>query len=616
MSDRARWFEILFSSSPADHDSAEAGVRAYYQAAELAPPRIVWMDSPASACYAVLLLCAQQDRLMAQIAAALEQVPASRESMARVREKLCQSLDIADWKEAAAIMGPPLEGVGSPVRQNVRGKITLARIALWQDPTAAMGKLAEDELYQAETKFWTVVVQALQTSGSMLARSASRMYHLAWMAMDEARVGDAAAPPLLSALWQIARSAGPWWPFLNGAIITERPLEVHHNARWLLERGDGPAILYRDGWKVYAWEGGKFPEKWIMQPESIPAGKLKEAGASFRAYLESRGISAVSARKAALKPSALFKTDLPSDNEARLEILRSHANGKLPLFDRYQNGEREQVWKDLVKLGAAVRTDPHAADALAVAYETMRRVEANIRTLIERLHQLGYRFHTDQSDWQERQGQIESALAMNPQVSEQGSRSPHVRRVFDLMQSARSVLQTQFDAAKRTPRDTAIRAHVPPVAGTAKQIRKIEKKAGILPLSLRAFYEVVGSVDLIGEHSALAPSGGAISPDPLVVYSVEDALADAEQFDADDDDRHVVIAPDDLHKANVSGGEPYEIAVPDERADGEFLNERHGLFFVEYLRLAFRFGGFSGYEGYDRDVPAEIKMLAEGLGEF
>lgn len=614
---RARWFETLFSTSAANHDSAEAAIRAYYQAAELeSSGPIIWMDSLAEACYAVLLVCAPHDRLMDQIVEALDKVPGLRRDLARVRERICQALAIADWKEASSIMGRPLEGTGSPIRHNVRGKITLARISLWQDPTAAMGKLAEDDLFLAEGRFWTVVASALQTTGTMLARSISRMYHLAWMAMDQARVGEVAPPPLLSSLWQVAQSAGPWWPFLSGAIITERPLEVHHNAQWLLERGDGPAIRYRDGWKVYAWEGYHYPEKWIMQPESIPVTKLKQTGASFRSYLATRGINFISATKVSLKPSPLFKVDLPFDREERIKFLRNHANGKLPLYDRYQNGERQQVWDELVKLGGAVRTDPHAADALAVAFETMRRVEENTHIIIERLHSLGYQFVTEQSHWQNRGRQIESVLAINPQVSEQGLRSPHVRRVFDMVQSARGILQSQFDAARQTQRDTSIRAHVPPSIDVTKQISKIEKKVGTLPLSLRAFYEVVGSIDLIGQHPSLAPHGGSISPDPLVVYSVQDALADAEQLESDDDDRHVIVAPDDLHKANVSGGEPYEIAVPDERADAELLNERHGLFFVQYLRLAFRFGGFPGYEGYDRDVPGEIAALTQAFRDF
>ena len=59
-----------------------------------------------------------------------------------------------------------------------------------------------------------------------------------------------------------------------------------------------------------------------------------------------------------------------------------------------------------------------------------------------------------------------------------------------------------------------------------------------------------------------------------------------------------------------------DVALPDLRADGKLLNERHRLFFVDYLRLCFRFGGFPGYEGIDRGIPAQIAALSEGLLQF
>jgi hypothetical protein len=77
----------------------------------------------------------------------------------------------------------------------------------------------------------------------------------------------------------------------------------------------------------------------------------------------------------------------------------------------------------------------------------------------------------------------------------------------------------------------------------------------------------------------------------------------------------LILPPDDLHKSNVSGGEPYEIGVPDPAADARVLNERHDLLFVDYLRLCFRFGGFPGYEGRT-GLPPEIDRLREGLVEF
>ena len=66
-------------------------------------------------------------------------------------------------------------------------------------------------------------------------------------------------------------------------------------------------------------------------------------------------------------------------------------------YDRYQAGEHQRVWSDLIALGEAVRKEPIYADALAVARETMRRAQSNIENLIDRLHSVGYRFQTEQS---------------------------------------------------------------------------------------------------------------------------------------------------------------------------------------------------------------------------
>jgi len=246
---------------------------------------------------------------------------------------------------------------------------------------------------------------------------------------------------------------------------------------------------------------------------------------------------------------------------------RAHAGGTLPLFDRYQAGAHREVWQELVSLGDRVREDPIAADALAVAYETMRRVESNVRTLAERLGTMGYRFVDDPSE-----------LGASP-----------------------------------------TRPHVPPPADIQKRVIAFEKEFGTLPLSLRAFYEVVGEVNFIGQHPTLDPAGNSVAADPLLVYGLDDGIVEYDEGDEDDGEEGrpsaVTIAPDDLHKANTSGGDPYEMAIPDLRADGELLNERHSLFFVDYLRLCCRFGGFPSYDGAAK-VPAEIGRLAAGLVDF
>ena len=75
------------------------------------------------------------------------------------------------------------------------------------------------------------------------------------------------------------------------------------------------------------------------------------------------------------------------------------------------------------------------------------------------------------------------------------------------------------------------------------------------------------------------------------------------------------FAPDALHKANVSGGDPYSFAVPNRAADALVEGEPHGVNFVEYLRIAIAWGGFPGWER-QASCPSEIERLREGLRPF
>ncbi len=214
-------------------------------------------------------------------------------------------------------------------------------------------------------------------------------------------------------------------------------------------------------------------------------------------------------------------------------------------LERYRSGEYEQVWNDLQALGAAVRQEPHYSDAKEVAAETMRRVRRNCERLVSRLRSAGY--------------------------------------IFGLYPDGSRGYYTQGPL-------------VPPSDKMRRDLAGLEERVGPLPLSLVAFWQEVGSVDLVGMHPSKRDG-----LDPLVVYSPEDAIAelDSREDEEEGSDRiEIFLAPDDLHKDNVSGGEPYSAALPDPSADFPFLYERHHLHFVPYLRLAIlRWGGFPGLDG-------------------
>src|SRR5512135_903168 len=116
-------------------------------------------------------------------------------------------------------------------------------------------------------------------------------------------------------------------------------------------------------------------------------------------------------------------------------------------LERYHNGEYEQVWNELQALGPDVRQEPHYSPALAVAAETMSRVQRNCQLIVSRLRSIGYIFG----------------------IYPDGSRGYYTQGPL-----------------------------VPPSARTHSDCADLEARAGPIPLSLTAFWQQVGSVDFVG----------------------------------------------------------------------------------------------------------------------
>lgn len=247
-------------------------------------------------------------------------------------------------------------------------------------------------------------------------------------------------------------------------------------------------------------------------------------------------------------------------------------------------GEREKVWQELIALGEV--NGPLAEDARAVARETMTRARTNIERLIELLPKNGYKF----------------------------SYEP--------------------DAKKRQPywAGDSAKMHEPPAKDVAKTLDRVEKLVGRLPLSLRAWWEVVGSVNMIGDGPEEWPSDIERDPlfmDPPLLQGIEyqwerwkeEEEEEEDDFDAEDCKRlgldpddfegfWIDIAPDDYHKANCSGGNPYRIKIVP-AADAKWDGANHDAkYFVGYLRQSFHWCGFAGVARLEK-IPNSMMQVIE-----
>ncbi len=186
---------------------------------------------------------------------------------------------------------------------------------------------------------------------------------------------------------------------------------------------------------------------------------------------------------------------------------------------RYRAGASIQVWRELLTLGAQVREPTFSEDAYTVALETMHRVRHNVEVVHERLQQLGYEF------W-----------------------------VPDHL-------------------------HVSPSGDVPAMLAEVERLRGPIPLSLRAFYEVVGAVDfrqsrrqLVHWQDKRRASASELAvlgeEDPLVVAPVEKLLQVVRAYASTQAKRvEFTFAPDEFHKASYSGGENYHLHLPNPDAD-------------------------------------------------
>lgn len=166
-----------------------------------------------------------------------------------------------------------------------------------------------------------------------------------------------------------------------------------------------------------------------------------------------------------------------------------------------------------------------------------------------------------------------------------------------------------------------------PEPGTEDAIERIEREVGELPLALKIFWRRVGSVDLTAWYRTWRPveypwTACGEYPDPLVVYPASVAIQALDEFLEDREERMrygaryiVPIAPDDVHKDNVSGGMWYNVSVPAVADDPPLNDEQHRTTFVNYLELSVRWGGFPGLERCaDHDWPLR-KLVGEPAGE-
>ncbi len=249
----------------------------------------------------------------------------------------------------------------------------------------------------------------------------------------------------------------------------------------------------------------------------------------------------------------------------------------MTLYDRYINGQTEQVYQDIYALGQDAFLPENLQDIEKVLTETFHRVAYNLEIIYEELVAINYLFKAD------------------PEYN--------------------------FEKSLHRP--------LPDTDILLQQLDEAVKPFGFVPLSMKFFYKIVGGVNFVWDYETNEDFMWEMA-DPIQITSLDAVLEtvmeewwheEIQQYidDEDNEDAFIELAADDLHKDNMSGGQPYAIQITKKHSiDSSFVNERNNTTFINYLRICFEYCGFPGitrpdtnndYQAFFDKVKPKLKPI-------
>lgn len=240
----ARWDALRRATALPDHEGVAECVRNAYGAAGLPPPsEIVWQQGPAD-----LASDWSKRRYIADDSVRTQIVDA-------VRRKAELAVDRA---------------ISLNVRMLVAGEPGLSRVAEFcTNIDEAVLRVAE----RALPSFRMRLADFFPRRRRRLSFSASSFSLLSapWLGAMEFLhdVGLQRHTAMLSGLWGLARHASWMVPHANICWLMEKPQVLRHDLNGRLHAPDGPALVYRDGSKAYAWKGILLPARVVEHRDSI-----------------------------------------------------------------------------------------------------------------------------------------------------------------------------------------------------------------------------------------------------------------------------------------------------------------------------------------------------------
>ena len=320
-----KWIEIGLRTGPADREAFERAVQDCYRFAGIPwPGTVIWVPSPL-----VLALAAPVAALTIQLVSTKSRT-ASRHR--RTSQKVSFSQVTVDGAVRSAVHnavdGAVGDAVGSAIHNAVGSAVDDAVHGAVGDAVGdAVGNVIRNAVRDTIQRTWTNYL------GGQFWVGSGRYWGGAWTSFFR----EVCHLELLGDLWARGKayehaleSACWWWPHRDFIMVCERPLIIHrelvdpaHPRGWGSHRlhcNDGPAIVWPDGWGVWAIHGVRVSQRVVETPATLtPAEILAEPNAEVRRVMLARFGEERFVRESGALPvhcdgfGDLYQVDVPGD---------------------------------------------------------------------------------------------------------------------------------------------------------------------------------------------------------------------------------------------------------------------------------------------------------------
>ena len=309
---REKWTAVALSHGPGDREAAQTAARALYLCAGLRPPDVnVWLDSPLEGIVAATVFMRRHptwrfldadDELLGIVDSALtgrlsnEQPPplpsADRDPLRvlctravravsgqlrelfpvrRVRDRWSER-EIEVWVGDEAVTPERLKAdIFAPLHEKLlRRPPPAVKATRWRRSLERFNSLAYAEQFVQENNFRNMPGD--RPNGFGFGTLDAWRLAVCEQALAERGVGHAT---MFSALAELSRQCGWWWPLRRFVVFTERPSAIGCDESGRLHAPDGPALAYPNGWQFYAWRGMEVPAGIIEGREQLTVERIE-----------------------------------------------------------------------------------------------------------------------------------------------------------------------------------------------------------------------------------------------------------------------------------------------------------------------------------------------------